>query len=80
MFIKERSPEWVAVIRKSYPVGCRVEVDQAEFPAAIPCGSRGTVKAVDDSGLIKVDWDEIALDLGLISGRDYFHLVGGAEG
>ena len=80
MNLKERSPEWVALIRECYPVGCRIEVDKAEFPAALPKGSRGTVTAVHDSGLIHVAWDDNPYELGLASGRDYFHRIGGYAG
>ena len=51
------SRETVERLRKSYPVGCRVELVRMDDPQAPPVGTRGTVLGVDDIGSVMVDWD-----------------------
>lgn len=44
-------------IRKEYPKGTRVELVQMDDFQAPPIGTKGTVKGVDDTASIMVDWD-----------------------
>ena len=72
-----KSVEWVALIRRTYPPGTRIEVDGGRWLTTLPAGSRGTVRRVNRSGDIHVTLDD-GYDVMLVSGRDYFHRVGGA--
>ena len=47
----------VELLRREYPVGCRVELLQMEDVQAPPIGTKGTVRGVDDIGSIMVRWD-----------------------
>ena len=49
--------ETVERLRKQYPAGCRVVLECMDDPQAPPIGTKGTVKGVDDTGSIKVNWD-----------------------
>lgn len=45
------------LLHREYPVGCRVELLQMDDVTAPPVGTEGTVKGIDDTGSILVDWD-----------------------
>lgn len=48
----------VGQVRKMYPTGCRVEIISMDDPySRLSPGNRGTVKAVDDTGTVFVNWD-----------------------
>lgn len=47
----------LALLRKEYPVGCRVELLKMDDPQAPPIGTLGTVIGVDDIGSVMVRWD-----------------------
>lgn len=49
--------ETVERIRSEYPVGTRVELVKMEDVQAPPVGTKGTVKGVDDTASLLVDWD-----------------------
>ena len=49
--------ETVERIRSEYPVGTRVELVKMDDVQAPPVGTKGTVKGVDDTASILVDWD-----------------------
>ena len=49
--------EIVEMLRKEYPIGCRVELVQMDDVQAPPIGTKGTVRGVDDIGSIMVAWD-----------------------
>ncbi|KAF5069673.1 hypothetical protein DSECCO2_230680 [anaerobic digester metagenome] len=51
------SRELIDILRKRYPVGCRVELVRMDDPQAPPVGTKGTVRGVDDIGSIMVAWD-----------------------
>ena len=52
------SREQVASIRKNYPLGTRVMLNNMNDPySPIESGTRGTVRYVDDSGQLGVAWD-----------------------
>lgn len=44
-------------VRRQYPVGCRVELVKMDDPQAPSIGTCGTVRGVDDTGSILVNWD-----------------------
>lgn len=62
---------WVVdILRKFYPVGCRVELIQMDDPyGKLVPGEQGTVTAVDDTGTIFVRWD-CGSSLGIVYGVD----------
>ena len=60
----------VESLRKRYPAGTRVELVHMEDPyTKIPEGTKGTVRCVDDTGTIFVDWDT-GSGLGIVYGED----------
>ena len=65
------SREMVERIRREYPVGCRVELTKMNDPyrTDLVPGCRGTVRGVDDTGTIFVNWD-IGSSLGVVFGED----------
>ena len=66
MFINKTTLEF---LRKKYPVGCRVELQQMDDAQAPPIGTKGTVRGVDDIGSIMVNWDN-GSSLNVIYGED----------
>ena len=47
--------ETVARLRREFPVGCRIVLDEMEDPyVKIPAGTQGTCRGVDDAGSIMV--------------------------
>ena len=56
-------------VRKSYPVGTRVELVKMDDVQAPPVGTRGTVRGVDDLASILVNWDN-GSSLNVIYGED----------
>ena len=66
------SREQVASIRKNYPLGTRVMLNNMDDPySPVESGTRGTVWYVDDSGQLGVAWDN-GRSLSLIHGEDSF--------
>ena len=62
------SREQVASIRKNYPLGTRVMLNNMDDPySPVESGTRGTVRYVDDSGQLGVAWDN-GRSLSLIPG------------
>ena len=58
--------------KKMYPPGTRIELISMDDPyAAVPSGTRGTVKFVDSMGTIFPQWDN-GRTLGLVPGEDCF--------
>lgn len=51
------SREEVARVREQYPTGCRVVLERMDDFQAPPIGTEGTVRGVDDTGSVMVDWD-----------------------
>lgn len=67
--------EIVEQVKKNYPVGCRVQLDHMEDAyTKIPVGTQGTVKFVDDTGTIHVQWD-CGSSLGIVYGEDRCHRI-----
>ena len=66
------SREQVEFIRKNYPPGTRVMLNNMNDPySPVEPGTRGTVRYVDDSGQLGVAWDN-GRSLSLIPGEDSF--------
>lgn len=51
------SREEVARVREQYPTGCRVVLERMDDFQAPPIGTEGTVRGVDATGSVMVDWD-----------------------
>ena len=64
----------VEALRQQYPHGTRVELVRMDDPQAPPEGTKGTVVAVDDTGLLLVNWDN-GSGLNVIYGVDVVHIV-----
>ena len=60
-----------AQIRLMYPPGTRIKLIHMEDQYAVPAGTRGSVRYVDDAGQIGVAWDN-GRSLSLIPGVDSF--------
>lgn len=69
--MKFKSEAEVNLIKKIYPVGCKIMVDFMDDPQAIPSGSVGTVSCVDSIGQIHLE----EFGLALIPDVDGFHKI-----
>ena len=49
--------ETVERVLREYPIGTRVELVKMDDVQAPPVGTKGTVKGVDDTASLLVDWD-----------------------
>ena len=67
--MKFPSKEIVAMLKKQYPIGSRVELVRMDDFQAPPIGTLGTVKGVDDTGSILVSWDN-GCGLNVVYGED----------
>lgn len=67
MFFPRR--EVVEALRREYPSGTRVELVKMDDLQAPPIGTKGTVRGVDDTGSIMVDWDN-GSGLNVVYGED----------
>lgn len=65
-------------LREKYPVGTVVVVDRMDDIQAVPPGTAGEVKMVDDAGNIHVAWIT-GSSLALLPDVDSFHIKGPAE-
>lgn len=64
------SRETVELVQKMYPRGCRVELISMDDPySRLSPGDCGTVKLVDDTGTVFVNWD-CGSSLGVVYGVD----------
>lgn len=64
------SRETVQRVRKMYPKGTRVELIQMDDPyTTLKPGNKGTVRFVDDTATVFVDWDS-GSGLGIVYGED----------
>lgn len=66
--------EEVEELRRTYPAGCRIVLDQMEDVQAPPVGTQGTVMGVDDSGAVMPVWDTGG-SLHIIFGVDRCHKI-----
>ena len=57
--------------KELYPSGTRVKMIQIDLDSPVPAGTKGTVKFVDDRGVVFPAWDNGA-SLGVAYGKDRF--------
>ena len=67
--MKFPSKDIVEKVRSEYPVGTRVELVKMDDVQAPPVGTKGTVKGVDDTASLLIDWDN-GCGLNVIYGID----------
>ena len=67
-------PYQIEAIKRNYPAGTRVELEYMEDSQAVPPGTKGTVRVVDDVGTIHVEWDNGSA-LGICPDLDRFKRV-----
>jgi hypothetical protein len=65
------SKEKIEMIKKNYPVDCKVMIDFMDDPYGIPSGSIGTVRYIDSIGQIHLK----EYGLALVYGVDRFHKI-----
>lgn len=70
--MKER--EQVEELRRKYPKGTRIRLQEMNDPQAVPSGTIGTVEHVDDAGTIHMHWSN-GSGLGLVEGEDKFSVM-----
>ena len=73
------SKDIVELLRRKYPVGCRVELVRMDDPQAPPQGTHGTVLGVDDTASVMVRWDNGG-SLHVIYGEDVCRKVADTDG
>ena len=61
-------------LRKEFPKGCRIVLDEMDDVQAPKPGSQGTCQGVDDAGNILVNWDGGG-SLNVVYGTDICHRV-----
>ena len=61
-------------IKKTYPIGTRIELVRMDDIQAPKPGTRGTVIGVDDIGSILMNWDN-GSSLNLVIGEDEFKVL-----
>lgn len=71
MFMSESK---VNFLKSQYPEGTRIRLIYMEDARAVPSGSEGTVRLVDDAGTIHVNWDN-GRSLGIIPDVDSFEII-----
>ena len=74
--MKIPSNETIENVRRQFPVGCRIELVKMDDPQAPPIGTCGTVRGVDDTGSILVNWDNGG-GLNVLFGVDVVWKIGG---
>ena len=67
--MKFPSKDIVEKVRAEYPIGTRVELVKMDDVQAPPVGTKGTVRGVDDTASLLVDWDN-GCGLNVIYGID----------
>lgn len=64
----------VKLLKEKYPEGTKIRLIHMDDFQAVPSGTVGTVRKVDDMGTIHVLWDN-GSTLGVIEGVDSFEVV-----
>ena len=72
--MKFPSKNIVEKVRSEYPIGTRVELVKMDDVQAPPVGTKGTVKGVDDTASLLIDWDN-GCGLNVIYGIDKVHKI-----
>ena len=72
--MKPISKNQLALLRKHYPTGARVQLTWMNDVQAPPVGTKGTVSGVDDAGSIMVRWDN-GSSLNVVYGVDSCKLL-----
>ena len=72
--MKFPSKDIVEKVRAEYPIGTRVELVKMDDVQAPPVGTKGTVKGVDDTASLLIDWDN-GCGLNVIYGIDKVHKI-----
>ena len=67
--MKFPNKEIVEKVRAEYPIGTRVKLVKMDDVQAPPVGTKGTVRGVDDTASLLVDWDN-GCGLNVIYGID----------
>lgn len=68
----ESEKRYAERMKRCYPPGTRLVLLSMDDPyAPIPCGTKGTVKAVDDIGTLHCTFDN-GRSLGIVPGEDSF--------
>ena len=64
----------INLLKEKYPEGTKIRLIYMDDSQALPSGTVGTVRKVDDMGTIHVLWDN-GSTLGVIEGVDSFKVV-----
>ena len=72
--MKKFSKEQVEELKRIYTNGIKIRLINMNDIQAVPSGTVGTVRCVDDIGTIHMEW-ESGSSLGLIYGVDKFEVV-----
>ena len=67
-------PYQIDSYKKNYPPGTTVELVSMEDDYAVPAGTKGAVKFVDDIGTLHVDWEN-GRTLGICPDVDHFRKI-----
>lgn len=68
----------IELLRKRYPAGTRICLDEMDGEPQMPAGLKGKVYFVDDAGQIQLEWEN-GSTLALVPEVDRFHKIGGPE-
>lgn len=64
----------VKELKNKYPHGTRIKLVHMDDDQAPPSGTLGTVRCVDDTGTVHVNWDN-GSNLGVVYGEDTITIV-----
>lgn len=70
--------EFAQRIKEQYPVGTRIRLNHMSDPQAVPDGTEGEVRMVDDAGQILMKWDN-GRSLSLVPSEDSFSVISRPE-
>lgn len=59
----------LSLLKEEYPVGTKIQLIKMDDCQAPPIGTKGTVRGIDDTGSILVNWDN-GSGLNVIYGED----------
>lgn len=68
-------PTVLAVLRKNFKVGSRVELVRMKRATTLLPGDEGTIRGVDDNGTVQVLWDRTKTVEGIIYGADLVKIL-----